>query len=280
MSGAKYQPFNDLSVKDFAALKADIDQRGVLLPIIVDEKDRTIDGHQRRQACAELHIDCPRVVLEGLTEDEKMAIALALNAFRRHLSAGEKGAAVQKLAYLGWSARRIALALGISHQTVLRAQADVDDLPETRIGADGKPRPATRPTPTGPHGPVDEPGVYDGDTGEALTGSEPREDHGGSDGAGASDDEGGEREPRVPNSPPSAPNLGAAAHPDDSYRSRMSKEFAAVRNGLFLLDPARMLEVSDLERRGDIESLVDDLRAWCDDVERHLTTRPRLEVAK
>ena len=115
--------------------------------------------------------------------------------------------------------------------------------------------------------------------GEVLNpGSEPREDHGGSDGAGASDDEGAGATTHDP--APSAPSLGSAAHPDDSYRARMSKEFAAVRNGLFLLSPDRMLEVSDLDRRADLEAIVRDLRSWCDDVDRYLTAKPRMEMVK
>lgn len=114
----KYQPFNDLPAAQFQVFKDDIEKRGVRVPIIVDEHDATIDGHQRRRACAELGIECPREVVAGLSEDEKVELALALNAFRRHLEAGERREAIQKLRNLGWSTRRIAKHEGISHQAV------------------------------------------------------------------------------------------------------------------------------------------------------------------
>lgn len=115
--------------------------------------------------------------------------------------------------------------------------------------------------------------------GEPLptSGGEGREAEGGADDEPASgtEDAGGGCEPPAPSSPP-AP----LANPDDSYRTRMSKEFAGVRNGLIQLDPARMLEVSDLERRGDIESLCVDLRDWIERVESVLVHRPRMEAVK
>lgn len=224
MSGAKYQPFNDLGVKDFDALKDDINLRGVLYPIYVDEKDVTIDGHQRRRACAELHIDCPRIIVEGLSEDEKVALSVALNAFRRHLSGPERLAAISRLARLGWSARRIGSTLGVSHQTVLRATADEDDLPETRVGADGKPRPASRPT--GPDGPVEPPEHVDPTTGEITSGSEPGEGEGGPDGQGTSGNGEGVGD-EVPAPTPSAPESKA------DRDARIAAEQVAERNKAF-----------------------------------------------
>lgn len=114
----KYQPFNDLPGRQFELLKADIAARGVVVPIAVDEYDNVIDGHQRRRACAELHRDCPKIIHEGLDDDEKMALAIALNAFRRHLTSDERNVAIQRLHLLGWSNRKIAEAVGVSEGTV------------------------------------------------------------------------------------------------------------------------------------------------------------------
>jgi ParB-like nuclease domain len=41
----KYQLMPDMSPPEFEALKADIAQRGVVLPIDVDESGEIIDGH-------------------------------------------------------------------------------------------------------------------------------------------------------------------------------------------------------------------------------------------
>lgn len=68
---SKYQHFHDLAAGQYERLKADIKARGILLPILVDEAGKTIDGHQRRQVAAELGIECPSVTVEGLTEEEK-----------------------------------------------------------------------------------------------------------------------------------------------------------------------------------------------------------------
>lgn len=177
----RYQPFYDLPAAQYEALKADIEAHGVLVPIVVDEDDVTIDGHQRRRACAELGIACPRDIRTGLTEEDKQNLAVALNAFRRHLSGTERANAVQQLRNIGWSTRRIGEQVGISHQAVqkhlksggnLVATSDeppsskdtvhrslaspvsnetpppnVDPALETVKGRDGKSYPASRPQP-------------------------------------------------------------------------------------------------------------------------------------
>lgn len=117
----RYQHFHPLAASQFEQLKKDIEQKGVLVPIIVDENDKVIDGHQRRAVCAELHIECPKTVMAGLSEDEKHILSIVLNVFRRHLTASERQPALAELAQLGWSSRRIAEAVGVSHQTVSRA---------------------------------------------------------------------------------------------------------------------------------------------------------------
>lgn len=146
----KYQPFTDLPAAQFQALVDDVARRGVLLPIIVDENDATIDGHQRRRAAAEAAVDCPRIVVAGLTEAEKHELAITLNLFRRHLVGVERSQALQKLANLGLSVRRIGEALNMSKSAVHRdltqlSHAGQLERPERVEGADGKSRPATMP---------------------------------------------------------------------------------------------------------------------------------------
>lgn len=123
---SRFQPFNDLPASQQEALKRDVEVRGIVNPILVDENDKTIDGHQRRKVAAELGIDCPRIVLTGLSDDEKMSLAIALNTFRRHLTGVERSKALQQMAQLGMSVRRIAEATGIPKSTV---QRDISGVP-------------------------------------------------------------------------------------------------------------------------------------------------------
>jgi site-specific DNA-methyltransferase (adenine-specific) len=81
-----YQILPPLSADEYAALKADIGLRGVLVPIELDELGNVLDGHHRRRAAQELGLaDVPTVVRSGLTEAQKREHALRLNLLRRHL---------------------------------------------------------------------------------------------------------------------------------------------------------------------------------------------------
>lgn len=85
MSDQPYQLLPPLTPQEYAALRADIALHGVQSPIVVDEAGAILDGHNRAAIAAELGIDCPRIVLAGLTESGKRERALALNLKRRHL---------------------------------------------------------------------------------------------------------------------------------------------------------------------------------------------------
>ena len=82
-----YQVLPELPTWEYQALKESIRRHGVLLPVIKDEKGRTIDGHHREQACEELGIaDYPIITLHGLTEEQKRNHALLLNLLRRKVT--------------------------------------------------------------------------------------------------------------------------------------------------------------------------------------------------
>ena len=82
-----YQVLPDLPPEQFAALKADIAERGVMVAVEVDENGQILDGHNRIRACRELGInDYPVVVRSGLSEVEKRIFARKANVLRRHLS--------------------------------------------------------------------------------------------------------------------------------------------------------------------------------------------------
>ena len=82
-----YQLLPELPSWEYHALKESIRRHGVLLPVIKDDKGKTIDGHHRERACRELGIaDYPIITLHGLTEDQKRDHALLLNLVRRKVT--------------------------------------------------------------------------------------------------------------------------------------------------------------------------------------------------
>lgn len=148
-----FQLLPALTEDEYEGLKGDIAERGVQVPVIVDEHGAVIDGHHRIRACQELGItDYPREVRAGLSDDEKAALALALNVHRRQLSRDQRRELVGELRRMGWSTRRIAKAVGVSQPTVindLRQGIDQDlSMPSRVMTADGRTYPARRPATT------------------------------------------------------------------------------------------------------------------------------------
>jgi ParB-like chromosome segregation protein Spo0J len=88
---APFQIMPALSDEDRRALKADIQARGVQVPVEYDDEENILDGHHRVAICAELGItDWPRVIRKGLSEAEKRSHARALNLARRHVSHAQR----------------------------------------------------------------------------------------------------------------------------------------------------------------------------------------------
>ena len=87
----KYQVMPPLSDEEYELLKQSIKAYGVQVAVEYDEAGNVLDGHQRLNICTELNItEWPRVVREGLTEDEKRAHARRLNLVRRQLTRAQK----------------------------------------------------------------------------------------------------------------------------------------------------------------------------------------------
>lgn len=143
-----YQQFPPLSSQEYAALRDDVAERGILVPVEVDEHGAVLDGHHRVAIAAELGLtQYPRVVRVGLSEPEKLRHAAALNLHRRHLTRAERALRARELSAEGWSARRIAEALGTSEPTVRRdlTGASGEQTAERWVqGRDGKRYRATR----------------------------------------------------------------------------------------------------------------------------------------
>ena len=118
----RFQVVPPLSDEEFAALKDDIAQRGVLVPVECDEDGNVLDGHHRIRACRELGVTAwDRIVRTDLVTDaEKRGHARALNLARRHLSGEAKRRLVaeQLLDTPERADQWVAEDLGVSRATV------------------------------------------------------------------------------------------------------------------------------------------------------------------
>ncbi len=60
----------DLSPEEYDELKKDIAERGVMVPVELDEHHNILDGHHRVRICQELGIkDYPKIIRAGMTEE-------------------------------------------------------------------------------------------------------------------------------------------------------------------------------------------------------------------
>ena len=118
---SEYQVMPELTVEEYAELKADIAQRGVMVPIEYDEHGHVLDGYHRLRICCELGIkDFPKVIRAGMTEAEKLTHARKLNMARRQLTGEQKRELIrdQLKATPEQSDRQIAKALGVDHKAI------------------------------------------------------------------------------------------------------------------------------------------------------------------
>lgn len=125
------QVMPDLSDEEYRALKEDIRENGVKVPVVVDEDDQIIDGHHRVRACEELGIeDYPVRAVYGKSDAEKQRMAWRLNMQRRHFGNGEKRDRVKDYLLTSWDGepeREVADLLGVSQMTVNRAKEELLD---------------------------------------------------------------------------------------------------------------------------------------------------------
>lgn len=161
-----YQFMPPLSDEEFAALKEDIQKRGIIIPIEIDENGEILDGHHRLKAWAELRDegilvpDYPRVVRAGMTEARKRNHVRALNIIRRHLSKEKRKELWADMRADGKTYEAIAEATGVDHSTVLRSVgANAQTQPAVVVGKDGKTYPAKKKKRRKPPKPPEAPSV-------------------------------------------------------------------------------------------------------------------------
>lgn len=127
----KYQLISPLSAEEMAALEKDCKDRGILVPVELDEDGNVLDGHNR-VAIAERHgLKYKTVVRHFKTEVEKKAHVLLLNMARRQMKSHQWGSAFKMLLELrgvkrgtgtrndttGATVAQVAEELGVPHRT-------------------------------------------------------------------------------------------------------------------------------------------------------------------
>jgi ParB-like chromosome segregation protein Spo0J len=76
-----------LTEQEYDRLKQSIQEKGQLVPIIVNKAGVIIDGHHRNKICQELGIPQPRFLVREFEDDlEEKEIVIEVNAKRRHLT--------------------------------------------------------------------------------------------------------------------------------------------------------------------------------------------------
>jgi hypothetical protein len=157
---APFQLLPELTSEEFAALKADVAEHGVLVPVVMDaDSGEIIDGHHRLQAWTELRAeglkvpDYPREVRRFASDQDRIEFVVAANLFRRHLNRAQRAEVVARLRTEGWSLRRIGEVIGVDAATALRDLAGVafatpgGEESATVTGRDDKCYPAHHPRP-------------------------------------------------------------------------------------------------------------------------------------
>lgn len=133
-----YQAMSDLPDKEYADLADDIQERGVLQAILIDENDTILDGHHREAVAKHFELSgskAPSYLRLGDLEDdnEKLARAIKMNLLGRDTDQGVKTDAVEKYIERSWATddktgelvrhetdSEVADKLGVSRQLVTR----------------------------------------------------------------------------------------------------------------------------------------------------------------
>ncbi|MBK5237653.1 MAG: ParB N-terminal domain-containing protein [Actinomycetales bacterium] len=119
-SPTPYQLLPRLSDGEYHALRDDIRENGVRVPIDVDEDGTVLDGHHRSWIAAQLGVPVPRRVVSGLDTQGKRNHARAVNVIRRQLTKDARLDQVRQMREEGQTIQVISTTLGIPTSTVGR----------------------------------------------------------------------------------------------------------------------------------------------------------------
>ncbi len=125
-----FQVMPPLSAEEYAALRDDIAERGIVVPVVVDQHGRLLDGHHRQRIADELQIDCPVEVRQVADDEDARKVAFTLNLTRRHLTREQRRELIAREAEARPedSDRAIARRLGCSPSTVAAVRRPVSNL--------------------------------------------------------------------------------------------------------------------------------------------------------
>ncbi len=129
-SAGVFQVMPDLTPDELAALEADIAERGVVVPVVLDQHGRVLDGHHRRGIADRLGLPCPVETREVVDDEDARQTALALNLTRRHLTREQRRDLIARecQARPDDSDRAIARRFGCSPSTVAAVRRPVSKL--------------------------------------------------------------------------------------------------------------------------------------------------------
>ncbi len=142
---SNYELLPPLSDEEYQALKDNIAEHGVLVPVELDEKGDILDGHHRLSAWHELRgeglniPDYPRLIRSGMSEEEKRTHVRVLNLLRRHLTKEQLKEQWSAMRNDGMAYQAIADASGVVEGTVRQAVSqNYETQPAKVTGKDGK----------------------------------------------------------------------------------------------------------------------------------------------
>lgn len=143
-----YQIFPKLSKEQRAELKTSIESVGLKQSIVCDENQNVIDGHHRKEICEELGLDWMQYanVRIGLSDNQKKALAIDLNMWRRPVMLSQKKRVELIQIYLianpELSDNVVAGLFSVNQSTVNRIKKKLMQLhklekPDATVGKDG-----------------------------------------------------------------------------------------------------------------------------------------------
>src|SRR5258708_624497 len=109
-----------LTEDELADMAADIKERGLLHPIVLDTEGRILDGRNRYAACKLAGYE---PLVETDTRDDPAGYALAVNIARRHLTKGQQAAVIAKSSVEYHSDSQGPSKQVVSHARVVRDHA-------------------------------------------------------------------------------------------------------------------------------------------------------------
>jgi len=119
-----FQPRMEYDKDELRSLAASIQEKGLLQPIVVSERNGTfviVAGHRRKRACEICGLDrVPALVLKDVGDKDLMLIAAAENLVRVDLSVIEEAKSYYDMTKNGISVKEIAATLGVLETSISR----------------------------------------------------------------------------------------------------------------------------------------------------------------